>query len=163
MIPLVSDVVTYDDTHEQDTDTTLLTYTTLSDVTPSSSLDTVSVQVTTSPLATIAPHMSPPQVTRHSSRFTKPPSGLKDYVTCVMAPFSSIFCSFNIYNFGHYCLPPLPFSSIVLPTIKHVYLLDSMAKLQDLNSYAQASKDLVWVEFMNEELNALEKNHTLPS
>lgn len=46
----------------------------------------------------------------------------------------------------------LAFSSLVLLTVEHVNILDSVTRLQSLTSYEQASKDPLWIDFMNEEL-----------
>lgn len=80
---------------------------------------------------------------RHSTRQTQPPSWLNDYVTCVVSPYYIISYSSIIVVNGHYNLPGLSSIFVILPTVEHANLLESMTALQELRNYAEASKSSV--------------------
>lgn len=83
----------------------------------------------------------PPLPTRKSTRTSKPPSHLYDFI-----------CSTT-----HWC-NLVQFSSL---PICHQSLLASQSQWNEPQSYKQAAQDPLWVKAMDLELQALQTNHTL--
>ncbi|KAL0462985.1 UNVERIFIED_CONTAM: Retrovirus-related Pol polyprotein from transposon RE1 [Sesamum latifolium] len=83
----------------------------------------------------------PPVPLRMSQRVTSKPSWLNDY-ECHCIPSTSTFCIPHSYSNAH------------------MSFVANLSALQEPKSYFQASKDKNWVDAMNQELQALEKNET---
>ncbi|GJT45465.1 retrovirus-related pol polyprotein from transposon TNT 1-94 [Tanacetum coccineum] len=91
---------------------------------------------------------------RKSFRVSAKPAWLKDFVTPKHINSSITFCSTRpLYPlFGKNDFSGLPSS--------HVAFLANVFALTKPNSYQEAIKDKGWVEAMDKELDALERNHT---
>ncbi|KAL0366821.1 UNVERIFIED_CONTAM: Retrovirus-related Pol polyprotein from transposon RE1 [Sesamum radiatum] len=83
----------------------------------------------------------PPIPLRRSQRVTSKPSWLNDY-ECHCIPSTSTLCIPHSYSNAH------------------MSFVANLSALQEPKSYFQASKDKNWVDAMNQELQALEKNET---
>ncbi|KAG8494583.1 hypothetical protein CXB51_012012 [Gossypium anomalum] len=97
---------------------------------------------TSIPGCSSSPHVPP----RRSSRITKPPNWLHDFITSTGSS-SSQFSISNHISYSH------------LPTHTQLFL-SSTSSLVEPKSYSEAIQNPAWIKAMEEEISALESNNT---
>lgn len=100
-------------------------------------------QSSPSPAQTSSPSDPPPPPPRHSTRISKPPHHLQDYICNVASSSTSSYPLHHYLSYSNHRAYTLAIDIIPEPA-----------------SYAEASKHDCWVEAMKRELNVLAANHT---
>lgn len=101
---------------------------------------------------------------RHSTRQRKPPSWLDDFVVNVsvannnMSPPHNSLSTLNAPT----AYTPYTYPYTISPSFKPAYVnfLANVSSMHEPYSYSQAKKAYEWVQAMNQELEALERNKT---
>lgn len=114
--------------------------------TPSPSSPPTSPSTTTTPSQPTSPPAPP--IPRHSTRITKPPSHLNDYICNHVSSSSPPKYPIRAY---------VSYTSLSPP--HRAYTL-SLNAIPEPSSFGEASKHKCWVDAMTKELEALEKNQT---